>query len=77
MDPNVGGVDRTVRLVLGVVLLVLGVAGYAGLVWVAVGPLPQFLTSVLLGLLGAVLLVTGLTRQCLINRLLGVDTTRR
>ena len=77
MEPNVGGVDRTVRLVLGLVLLVLGVAGYAGLVWVAVGPLPQFLTSVLLALLGAVLLVTGLTRQCPINRLLGVDTTRR
>lgn len=41
MKPNVGGTDRTLRLALGLVLLALGAAGYAGLVRVAVGPLPQ------------------------------------
>jgi len=77
MQPNVGGTDRTVRLGLGLVLLALGVAGYTGLAWVAVGPLPQFLTSVLLALVGLILVVTGLTRRCIVNRLLGIDTARR
>lgn len=77
MNQNVGGTDRTVRLVLGSLLLLVGVAGYAGLLRLAVGPLPQALTAVLLALVGLVLLVTGLTRVCVINRLLGVDTSGR
>jgi len=77
METNVGGLDRTVRLVLGVLLLAVGVLGYAGVVRVAVGPLPQALTSIVLVLIGLVLLVTGLTRKCMINSLLGVNTARR
>lgn len=77
METNVGGMDRTVRLVLGVLLLAVGVLGYVGVVSVAVGPLPQALTSIVLVLIGLILLVTGLTRKCIINRLLGVNTARR
>lgn len=74
MDRNVGGTDRIVRLVLGAVLVALGAAGYAGLVWVAIGPFPQFLTSVVLALIGIVLLASGLARWCPFNKLLGRDT---
>jgi hypothetical protein len=75
MNKNVGGSDRTVRLVLGSLLLVIGIAGYAGLVRLAVGPLPQALTAVVLAVVGLILLVTGLTRVCAINRLLGRNTS--
>lgn len=77
MEQNVGGLDRTVRLVVGLLLLLVGIAGYAGLVWLAVGPVPQALASVIVALIGVILLATGLTRICLIHRLLGIDTTRR
>jgi hypothetical protein len=74
MNENVGGYDRLGRLVVGAVLLVVGVAGYAGLMRVAVGPVPQALLALVFVLLGAVLLVTGYTRKCPIHRLLGLDT---
>jgi hypothetical protein len=76
MEQNVGGLDRLVRLVGGTLLVAAGVAGYAGLLWVAYGPLPQALTSVALFVVGAILLVTGLTRRCVVNSLLGVNTRR-
>jgi uncharacterized membrane protein len=75
MEPNVGGYDRLARIALGGVLLVVAVAGYAGFVRLAVGPLPQALTAVLVALVGAVLIVTGATRRCPINSAAGVDTT--
>lgn len=74
MNKNVGGYDRLGRFVVGAVLLVAGVAGYAGLFRVAVGPLPQALTALLLVLVGAILLVTGYTRRCPINGVLGLNT---
>jgi hypothetical protein len=76
MNENVGGYDRIGRLVIGAVLLVAGVAGYAGLLRVAVGPVPQALLALVLVLLGTVLLVTGYTRKCPINRVLGLNTYR-
>lgn len=76
MQKNVGGADRVARLVIGSVLLVVGVAGYAGLVGLAVGPVPQALASLLVVLVGAILLVTGITRWCPLNRLFGIDTYR-
>lgn len=77
MRPNVGGRDRTARIVVGVVLVGLGAAGYAGLVRVAVGPFPQFLTSVVVALVGLVLLVTGLSRRCPVNAIIGRNTAGR
>ena len=74
MKKNVGGTDRMARLVLGVVLIVAGIAGYAGLLPLAVGPLPQALTAVIVFVFGAILLATGLARRCLLNRLVGFDT---
>jgi len=74
MNKNVGGYDRIGRFVLGALLVVVGIAGYAGVVWVAVGPLPQALTSVVLVVIGVILLVTGGVQKCPINSVLGVNT---
>lgn len=77
MKKNVGGMDRIARLGIGSVLVLAGIAGYAGVLALAVGPFPQALTSVLLVLVGLILLVTGLVQVCPLNRFLGFDTYRR
>jgi hypothetical protein len=71
MEQNVGGLDRTARLVIGPLLVIVGLAVLLGTV-----PGGQAVGAVLL-VAGAVLLATGLTRRCVINRLLGVDTRSR
>ena len=76
MDKNVGGYDRIARLVFGPLLLLVGVAGYAGFIGVAFGPVPQALGSIVIALLGVILLGTGLAQRCIVNRLLNVDTFR-
>ena len=77
MERNVGGYDRIGRLVIGAVLVIVGVVGYAGMVGLAIGPIPQALAAVVLVVLGLILLVTGYTQQCPINRALGINTLRR
>ncbi|MDY6770166.1 MAG: DUF2892 domain-containing protein [Candidatus Nanohaloarchaea archaeon] len=77
MEQNVGGPDRVLRFILGTALVLGGGAGYVGVVRVAVGPLPQALTSALLVLVGTVLLVTASARRCPCLELLGIDTTDR
>jgi uncharacterized membrane protein HdeD (DUF308 family) len=71
MERNVGGMDRTARLVLGPLLAVVGLAVVFDVVS----------TNVYLGgalvVVGAVLLVTGAVQQCPINSLLGVNTCPR
>lgn len=63
MTKNVGGVDRKIRLVLG--LLAVGLAALSGLPMWAVG---------VIGLIGVVALVTGGARYCPLWALLGVNT---
>jgi len=71
MERNVGGMDRTARLVLGPLLAVVGLA----IVFDVVS------TNVYLGgglvVVGAILLVTGALQQCPINSVLGVNTCPR
>lgn len=74
MNRNVGGYDRIGRLAIGAILLVAGIAGYAGFLALAVGPLPQALTAILVAVVGIILLVTGAVQFCPINRVLGLDT---
>lgn len=74
MEKNVGGYDRIARLALGSVLLVVAVAGYAGFLTLAVGPVPQALMAVIVALLAIVLLATGATQKCGVNEVLGVNT---
>jgi len=74
MEKNVGSLDRTVRIGLGALLVIVGIAGYAGFVvlaWIGIG---QALASVIVFAIGAILLVTGLASTCLIYSVLGVDT---
>lgn len=76
MEKNVGGLDRKLRLVIGAALVLLGAAGYAGLVPVATNIVPQALTSVILALAGLALLATAITRKCMVNSMLGRNTAK-
>jgi membrane-bound ClpP family serine protease len=55
---NVGGIDRALRIVIGLALIVLAAMGTIG-VW---------------GYIGVVPLVTGLMRSCPVYSLLGMNT---
>jgi hypothetical protein len=68
MTANVGSVDRVLRALLGIVLIlapfVSGAAMFQGpLMWVSV-------------IVGAVMLFTAVTRFCLLYRVLGITTCR-
>ena len=69
MQKNVGGIDRTGRIVIGVIAVLAGIAALMGY-W-AVG----IVTAVIALVVGAILLVTGTTQKCPINDAAGVDTT--
>ena len=60
MSCNVGGVDRVLRIVAGLVLLLLAVTSVVG-AW---------------GYIGIVPLITGIFRFCPAYRILGVDTSK-
>lgn len=71
MNKNVGGIDRTGRLVIGTILAIGSIAAIAG--YVTYGA-----TIGAIGLLiGAILLVTGTTQKCPINEAAGIDTTEK
>lgn len=76
MEKNVGGYDRLGRFVIGGLLLVVGIAGYIGMLRVAIGPVPQALMALILVLIGVILLVTGYTQKCPINSMLKMNTYR-
>lgn len=68
MKPNEGDLDRIIRAVVGVALLVVGLwpmAGLQGAVW-----------GIVVAVIGAVLLFTAITGFCLIYRLLGISTVK-
>ena len=69
MDTNVGSIDRYIRLALGALLAVLGLAGLVGL-WAM-----NTVVAVALVIVGAVFLGTGYTRQCLLYKPFGIDTS--
>ena len=73
---NVGGFDRVIRLVVGSVLLLAGVAGFVGLLVFAAGPVPQAIGSGLVFVVGAIPTVTGYGPWCPVHRALGRDTYR-
>ncbi|MGM0398857.1 MAG: YgaP-like transmembrane domain [Halobacteriota archaeon] len=71
MEINVGSTDRSVRIVLGALLAVLGLAGILDL-WAA-----NVVVAAVLTLVGVVVLGTGLTRRCLLYKPFGIDTSNR
>jgi len=62
MDRNVGGRDRRLRILLGLVLFVMGYRRR------------ETASGKLLALAGLDLLVTALVQRCPLNALLGIDT---
>lgn len=68
MNPNVGSADRQARLALGLLVLLVGVAGIGGLVPIGA------LGGVLLAVVGSVLVLTGVVQRCLIYRIIGMNT---
>lgn len=69
MDKNVGGVDRIGRIVIGIVVAIAGIAALTGY-W-AVGAVAGAVAIII----GAILLLTGTTQKCPINKAAGIDTT--
>jgi hypothetical protein len=59
---NEGPWDRGIRIVLGIILLAVGLAYQPALAW-------------LWDVIGAILLLTGLSGFCLVYRIFGINTT--
>ena len=72
MDTNVGETDRIVRLVVGIVLLAVAVAGFADLF--TYEPITSTVGLTILAIVGLILAATGALRQCALYELLGIDT---
>ncbi len=65
MKCNVGGIDRTGRIVLGVVLLVVGLAAPIEMTW-----------RIVALVIAAIALVTATVRFCPANALLGLNSCK-
>lgn len=67
MECNVGGVDRIIRIVIGIllILLTIGLGIYSQLM------------GILISLVGLIMLVTGISGYCLLYKILGVNTCKR
>ncbi len=65
MKCNVGGVDRTARIVLGLVLLAVGFFVQLDMTW-----------RIVVLVIGAIALITAFSRFCPINAMLGIDTSK-
>jgi heme A synthase len=66
MTANVGGVDRTVRLLIGVVLVLLGLFNVLTGVAAIIGYI-----------VAALALITGLTRYCLLYPVFKINTAKK
>ena len=65
MKHNVGGMDRNGRILLGVVLLIIGLATHMAIAW-----------KILLLAVAVIALVTAVTRFCPVNALFGINTCK-
>ncbi|OGS95098.1 MAG: hypothetical protein A3H31_01810 [Gallionellales bacterium RIFCSPLOWO2_02_FULL_57_47] len=63
MKCNVGGIDRTGRIVIGIVLLVVGLAAPVDMTW-----------RILALVIAAIALVTATVRFCPANAIFGINT---
>lgn len=68
MKPNENGVDRALRLILGVALLI------ASFMWLGVAD--GEITGIIAAVIGAVLVLTGLVGFCPAYRLVGMSTCK-
>ena len=65
MEANVGGIDRAVRFIAGLILLILGIFCIKSVVW-----------TVIFIVLGAIIFLTALFRRCCLYVLLGINTKK-
>ncbi len=72
MEQNVGSMDRTLRIALGIILGIVGIAVFAG----PLGTLGA-VVGILALLFGAIMLGTGLTQRCLLYIPFGINTGKR
>jgi uncharacterized membrane protein YkgB len=61
-SPNVGNNDKMVRLTIGIIFVMIALL------------IPLILWKWIFGLLGGILLITSITRQCLIYRIFHINT---
>jgi hypothetical protein len=73
-EPNVGGLDRVWRSVVGPLLLVGVATVVAGLVELTSGPVAVVLLAASV-VVGAIVTHSAATRRCRVNHLAGVDTS--
>jgi hypothetical protein len=66
MKCNVGGVDMAARLIVGLALVVVGLSVPMSIVW-----------QVVVFVIAAIALVTGIIRYCPLNALMGLNTCAR
>ena len=71
MIKNVGSTDRLIRLIVGVILLIIAVPSLAGMAFVGLGG-----WAWLVGLVGVVLVATGLLNFCPAYQLIGANTCK-
>ena len=65
MKPNEGSIDRIIRVILGIVLIIIG--------WPVLG---NNALGVILDIIGVILLITAITGFCGTYRLLGISTIK-
>jgi hypothetical protein len=63
MKSNVGGIDRTLRIIVGIVLLLVGLLAPLDMTW-----------RIVALVVAAIALVTAFVRFCPINAMLGINT---
>jgi hypothetical protein len=66
MKCNVGGIDRTGRIVLGIVLLIVGLAVPMEMIW-----------KIVVFVVAAIALLTAIVRFCPANAIFGINTCER
>ena len=66
MKCNVGGIDRTGRIVIGIVLLLVGLTAPLDMIW-----------RIVALVIAAIALLTGIVRFCPANAILGINTCER
>jgi hypothetical protein len=66
LDCNVGGADKTLRIIIGIALVAFVVLAQVDTLW-----------KVIAGVAAAIALVTAFVGFCPLNRLIGVDTCKK
>jgi heme/copper-type cytochrome/quinol oxidase subunit 4 len=65
MEKTVGNIDRTIRIILGIILILIPFIFSVGTVWKVI--------FIIIGIMG---LFTGITRICFLYNLLGISTLK-